>query len=416
MRSNAKEPNCPSALQDPQLRHVSTSNDSQWSVDMGCRDEPSDRAPLMPFEQDYLSEQPKPPATGKWTSRLCSSTRQWLQPFRWILILVSILAVVYLLLLGLVNLVPTRRIFRDNPLPDRPISFNNQSLDPLTAKYILLDTLFAQFEVYGIEAFLVDGVLLGYYRWGGLQPWDHDFEIRFLDVENALKYWKHRVAIRMVLGYADRKQPSLGDSTWPQVEYPYCSPSSDDTGGTYQCDGLQGKKVVLSIQTEPLFVDLNDVCGVNINGCGFNERGFQKFTETCHIANTDTLACGPLQPAVLRGKGPMQEARVKVPYDLQGFLAKYGSSLWKCRPDGEQCQTHSGCGVDWLILMFVALQGEIDCMVVDRAYGGIAHVDAQPGYRAYYPDGTRYPQFKGFKGLSELWPSKSNTSDPAEVR
>ena len=94
---------------------------------------------------------------------------------------------------------------------------------------------------------------------------------RFLDVENALKYWKHRVAIRMVLGYADRKQPSLGDSTWPQVEYPYCSPSSDDTGGTYQCDGLQGKKVVLSIQTEPLFVDLNDVCGVNINGCGFNE-------------------------------------------------------------------------------------------------------------------------------------------------
>ena len=175
MRSNTKD--CPSALQDPQLRHVSTSNDSQWSVDMSC--ESSDRAPLMPLERDYLSEQPAPPATSRWTSRLYSSRRQWFQPFRWILILVTVLAVVYLLLLGLVNLVPTRRIFRDNPLPDRPIVYNNTSLDPLTAKYILLDTLFAQFELYGIEAFLVDGVLLGYYRWGGLQPWDHDFEIRW---------------------------------------------------------------------------------------------------------------------------------------------------------------------------------------------------------------------------------------------
>ena len=79
--------------------------------------------------------------------------------------------------------------------------------------------------------------------------------------------------------------------------------------------------------------------------------------------------------------------------------------------------------------MFIVMQGEIDCMVVDvswasvvvvghvalecavcllqRAYGGIAHADAQPGYRAYYPDGTRYPQFKGFKGLSALWPFES---------
>ena len=75
----------------------------------------------------------------------------------------------------------------------------------------------------------------------------------------------------MVLGYADKKQPSLGDSTWPQVEYPYCGTDDVVGVGKYQCDGLQGKKVVLSIQTEPLFVDTEDVCGVNINGCGFNE-------------------------------------------------------------------------------------------------------------------------------------------------
>ena len=95
-----------------------------------------------------------------------------------LLILLSAPVVIYLTLLAIVKLAPVLWVFPPNPSADRPIFFNDTHLDPQTAKYVLLDTMFKQFDKYQIQAFLVDGVLLGYYRWGAVQPWDHDFEMR----------------------------------------------------------------------------------------------------------------------------------------------------------------------------------------------------------------------------------------------
>jgi len=332
-----------------------------------------------------------------------SRTQRCWEPRKVLLILLSAPVLIYLTLLTIVKFAPVLWVFPPNPSEDRPIFFNGTNLDVHTAKYVLLDTLFKQFDKYQIQAFLVDGVLLGYYRWGGVQPWDHDFEMRFVDRASAMLYWEHRAEIIAALGstYATRhSQPSLGHSVYPKVEYPTCKGVNSEPSWNATCaaDPLANRQGVL----RKLYPDVVSTCGVNIAGCSFNEIGMDKFTTDCNPEDPDdpVLACTPLRRVVLRGTLPMQVASVNLPADLPGFISKYKGGLWRCRADVNQCSTLGGCRTGWLALLHMILEKDMDCRLVEvccwflhkvhsvhlttffaqAAYGGLTHKDATPGY------------------------------------
>ena len=78
-------------------------------------------------------------------------------------------------------MLPVSYAFDYNPqlIPSNGITFEGITYDPHTAKYILIDRFFIEAAKYNISAFVLDGVLLGYMRYGSILPWDHDIEIRF---------------------------------------------------------------------------------------------------------------------------------------------------------------------------------------------------------------------------------------------
>ena len=84
-------------------------------------------------------------------------------------------------------------------------------------------------------------------------------------------YWQHREEIMAELGsaYGTRhKQPALGTSNYPKVEYPACKPETE-LGWNVTCAGdpLASQQGAL----RALFPNVVDTCGVNIRGCSFNE-------------------------------------------------------------------------------------------------------------------------------------------------
>ena len=116
----------------------------------------------------------------------CVNTRSALQCFRYAMrrnklsLCAAGLALVLLLLYGVPYLFPLSWIFDHNPklAPENFIQFQGRRIDPYTAKFVLLHTFFEQADKYHIKAFILDGALLGYLRYGSIMPWDHDIEIR----------------------------------------------------------------------------------------------------------------------------------------------------------------------------------------------------------------------------------------------